>query len=660
MYSSTITEYEDNKSRKLTLETKNGKNSILDQLSKENIPVVQSLVWTSITLFSVLHIIVIYLFVTRYNEAKFWTWIFAISYEILGGLGITAGAHRFWAHRSYSATLPLKIMLACLFCSVGQFCLTKWIHIHRMHHRYTDTSADPHNASRGFFFSHIGWLMVKCHPAVKEGSKNVDMSDIAADPVVRFFDKYYLPIMFSLCFVLPTLVPVYIWNETWIISIGATIFRYIYLFNAAAAVNSFAHIWGTRPYNRNLKATENPIVAFFAHGEGWHNYHHCFPWDYKAAELGLYRLNLPTAFIDFMAWLGLAYDLKTPSSEMIDKFCAKKAMYDSITDYEENKSRKLTLGTKNGKNSILDQPPKENIPAVQPLIWHNVIGIPLLHVIAIYLFVTRYNEAKFGTWIFTMLYAILGGLGVTAGAHRFWAHRSYSATLLLKIMLTCFYCTTGEFRLTEWIHVHRAHHRYTGTCADPHNASRGFFFSHVGWLMMKHHPAVKEYGKNVDMSDIAADPVIRFFDKYFSPIMLSLCFVLPSLIPVYIWNETWIVSIGATLIRHLLILNATFAVNSFAHSWGTHPYDRNLNATENPILSFLVLGEGWHNYHHCFPWDYKAAELGLYRLNLTTAFIDFMAWLGLAYDLKTSSSEIIDKLCAKNGDGTNLLKLNAK
>lgn len=259
-----------------------------------------------------------------------------------------------------------------------------------------------------------------------------------------------------------------------------------------------------------------------------------------------------------------------------------------------------------------------------------------------------------------MLYAILGGLGVTAGAHRFWAHRSYSATLLLKIILTCFYCTTGEFRLTEWIHVHRAHHKYTGTCADPHNASRGFFFSHVGWLMMKHHPAVKEYGKNVDMSDIAADPVIRFFDKYFSPIMLSLCFVLPSLIPVYIWNETWIVSIGATLIRHLLILNATFAVNSFAHSWGTHPYDRNLNATENPILSFLVLGEGWHNYHHCFPWDYKAAELGLYRLNLTTAFIDFMAWLGLAYDLKASSSEIIDKFCAKNGDGTNLLKLNAK
>ncbi|XP_025266114.1 (11Z)-hexadec-11-enoyl-CoA conjugase [Camponotus floridanus] len=336
-------------------------------------------------------------------------------------------------------------------------------------------------------------------------------------------------------------------------------------------------------------------------------------------------------------------------------------MYNStITEYEGNKSRKLTLRTENGKNSILDQPPKENIPAVQPLIWRNIIAIPVLHIITIYLFVTRYNEAKFWTWIFTISYAILGGLGITAGAHRFWAHRSYSATLPLKIMLTCFYCMVGQTHLTKWIRVHRTHHRYTDTSADPHNASRGFFFSHVGWLMMKHHPAVKKYGKNVDMSDIAADPVIRFFDKYYPPIMLSLCFVLPTLVPVYIWNETWIVSIGATISRYLVTLNAAFAVNSFAHIWGTRPYNRNLKATQNPTVSFFTFGEGWHNYHHSFPWDYKAAELSLYRLNLTTAFIDFMAWLGLAYDLKTPSSEMIDKFCAKRGDGMGLLKPNVK
>ncbi|KAM0731934.1 Acyl-CoA Delta-9 desaturase [Formica fusca] len=329
-------------------------------------------------------------------------------------------------------------------------------------------------------------------------------------------------------------------------------------------------------------------------------------------------------------------------------------MYSStIVEYEDNKSQKLTQSeTEDGKNSILDQPPKENIPAEQPLIWRNIIGIPALHVIAIYLFVTRYNEAKFWTWIFEISYGVIAGFGITAGAHRFWAHRSYSAKLPLKILLTCLYCMTGQTHLTKWIRVHRTHHRYTDTSADPHNSNRGFFFSHVGWLMMKHHPAVKEYGKNVNMSDIAADPVIRFFDKYYPPIMLSLCFVLPILIPVYIWNEAWIISIGATIFRHIYTLNVTFSVNSFAHLYGTRPYNRNLKATENPTVSIVTFGEGWHNYHHSFPWDYKAAELGSYRLNLTTAFIDFMAWLGLAYDLKTSNSEMIDSLCAKKGDGT--------
>lgn len=65
----------------------------------------------------------------------------------------------------------------------------------------------------------------------------------------------------------------------------------------------------------------------------------------------------------------------------------------------------------------------------------------------------------------------------------------------------------------KWIRDHRTHHRFTETAADPHDANRGFFFSHVGWLMMRRHPAVKKYGQKVDMSDIEADPVVRFADK---------------------------------------------------------------------------------------------------------------------------------------------------
>jgi stearoyl-CoA desaturase (delta-9 desaturase) len=69
-------------------------------------------------------------------------------------------------------------------------------------------------------------------------------------------------------------------------------------------------------------------------------------------------------------------------------------------------------------------------------------------------------------------------------------------------------------------------------------------------------------------------------------------------------------------------------------------------------VAILAYGEGFHNYHHVFPYDYKTAELGDYTFNPTTAFIDFFARIGWAYSLKTMSKETILKRIARTGDGT--------
>ena len=79
---------------------------------------------------------------------------------------------------------------------------------------------------------------------------------------------------------------------------------------------------------------------------------------------------------------------------------------------------------------------------------------------------------------------------------------------------------------------------------------------------------------------------------------------------------------------------------------------RSIAPSENKIVAFLALGEGWHNYHHVFPWDYKAAELGNYRLNYTTALIDMFAKIGWAYDLKQPSNELVRTVILKRGDGS--------
>lgn len=80
-------------------------------------------------------------------------------------------------------------------------------------------------------------------------------------------------------------------------------------------------------------------------------------------------------------------------------------------------------------------------------------------------------------------------------------------------------------------------------------------------------------------------------------------------------------------------------------------FSRRIGPVENKAVAYVALGEGWHNYHHVFPWDYKAAELGV-GPNLTTKVLHFFTWLGWAYDLKSPSPQLVERMCAKYGDGT--------
>lgn len=128
---------------------------------------------------------------------------------------------------------------------------------------------------------------------------------------------------------------------------------------------------------------------------------------------------------------------------------------------------------------------------------------------------------------------------------------------------------------------------------------------------------------------------------------------MPAWVANYFWGESFKTAFFvASIFRYVVTLNVTWLVNSAAHIWGNHPYDKHINPAENKAVAFLTSGEGWHNYHHVFPWDYKAAELGDYSMNMTTAFIDLMAKLGQAYDLRTVPDSIIRARSLRTGDDT--------
>lgn len=102
----------------------------------------------------------------------------------MAAMGITAGAHRLWAHKAYKAKWPMRLLLGIFQTIAFQNHIYEWVRDHRVHHKFTDTDADPHNSKRGFFFSHMGWLMVRKHKDVLIKGKTVDMSDLEKDWVV--------------------------------------------------------------------------------------------------------------------------------------------------------------------------------------------------------------------------------------------------------------------------------------------------------------------------------------------------------------------------------------------------------------------------------------------------------------------------------------------
>ncbi|XP_076673448.1 acyl-CoA Delta-9 desaturase-like [Andrena cerasifolii] len=303
------------------------------------------------------------------------------------------------------------------------------------------------------------------------------------------------------------------------------------------------------------------------------------------------------------------------------------------------------------EENVVLETPKEKYK--RRIIWKAVIIFAYFHLAALYGSYLLFTSAKLMTAAFAFVLYLLTCWGVTAGAHRLWSHKAYKAKWPLQVLLMILHTAAFQFSVINWARDHRLHHKYSETNADPHNPSRGIFFTHIGWLLCRKHPDVKEKGKEIDVNDLKINPILAFQKRYYIVLMPLLCFIIPTVVPVLCWNETWLNAFFVpTILRYVLILNASWLINSAAHAFGTKPYDKFINPSENLIANIFTFGEGWHNYHHIFPWDYKAAELGNYGLNGTTAFIDFFAKIGWAYDLRVVPSDLVQKKVERTGDGS--------
>uniref|UniRef100_A0A8C4NCS0 Stearoyl-CoA desaturase 5 n=1 Tax=Eptatretus burgeri TaxID=7764 RepID=A0A8C4NCS0_EPTBU len=286
------------------------------------------------------------------------------------------------------------------------------------------------------------------------------------------------------------------------------------------------------------------------------------------------------------------------------------------------------------------------------IVWRNVVSMAILHSASLYALVLIPRSSPL-TWLWCVFCFVFSALGITAGVHRLWSHRSYKASLPLRILLAVANSMAFQNDIFEWSRDHRVHHKYSETDADPHDARRGFFFSHMGWLLLRKRPEVIAGGKRLDLSDLYNDPVVVWQRRLYKPSVIVLCFVIPTVVPWALWGESlWNAYFLAAVLRYILVLNCTWLVNSAAHMYGMRPYDCTINPRENRFVVFAAIGEGYHNYHHTFPYDYATSEFG-WKANLTTAFIDFTCWLGLAGDRHCVPTSVIEARKKRTGECSN-------
>ena len=93
--------------------------------------------------------------------------LFAVMY-LITGLGVEAGLHRYFTHRSFEASEPVKVFLGVAGSMAAQGPVVFWVANHRLHHAFADTDRDPHSPqpqgpgiwgrAKGLWHGHVGWL----------------------------------------------------------------------------------------------------------------------------------------------------------------------------------------------------------------------------------------------------------------------------------------------------------------------------------------------------------------------------------------------------------------------------------------------------------------------------------------------------------------------
>lgn len=225
---------------------------------------------------------------------------------------------------------------------------------------------------------------------------------------------------------------------------------------------------------------------------------------------------------------------------------------------------------------------------------------------------------------------------LTAGYHRYFAHRSYKMGRFMQFLMAVGGASCTQKGPLWWAGHHRNHHRWSDQPQDIHSPKDGFWWSHVGWILSsKYDEAPLE-----KIKDFARFPELRWLDKYHlvPPVLLATALTL-----ILGWRGLFIYFASTVLLWH-----GTFFINSLAHVFGRRRYATTDTSRNSMILALLTLGEGWHNNHHYYQ---SATRQGFFwwEIDITYYILKLMSFVGLVRNLRTPSKEVLARNRIKDG-----------
>lgn len=282
----------------------------------------------------------------------------------------------------------------------------------------------------------------------------------------------------------------------------------------------------------------------------------------------------------------------------------------------------------------------QTITAKPPLRWLNlaVLGIPVLVSLTLvpwYGFTHGYDLYEWAWFLALMTFC---EMSITAGYHRLWSHGAYKAHPVLRFIFAMGGACALQNDCLTWAADHRRHHLHVDdNDKDPYSANKGFWYAHFEW-MIRDFESTKEDLSNV--KDLQKDPILVWQRKHYAVLMLLMNVGLPVLLGV-LHGDIWGSVLLAGFLRLTLSQHFTYLINSAAHFWGTRTYDPKQTARDNGFIALFTFGEGYHNYHHTFAWDYRNG-IKWYHWDPTKWLIKTCSWLKLASNLRSCSNYRIE------------------